>query len=106
MSSLVGYSAFKHFYLEMLAKDGDFSQLRSEIRNKLLKVCVMESTPSFVVSDGHFSIQPHFTKEALESFGKDFPHINFAGLKGQALTIELWSLELHCQETFTSQVNL
>jgi len=60
-------SAFKQLFTEFFNQGGDFNRVSKDLK-KPLKTYVKESYPHFLVTDGYFFVQPHFTKEAVAEF--------------------------------------
>jgi hypothetical protein len=55
-------SAFKTMIFELLAKNGDFTKVRDQIRNAKIKCWVKQTYPRFLISDGLFFTSAYFTK--------------------------------------------
>ncbi|CDW85312.1 UNKNOWN [Stylonychia lemnae] len=101
-------SAFKQLFTEFFNLGGDFSKVSKDLK-KPLKTYVKESYPHFLVTDGYFFVQPHFTKEAVAEFHQKFPNVNIVDLHDKVIVINTWSLELrrvNSAEVFTSYANL
>lgn len=61
-------SAFKTLIVNMLAAQGDFSQISESIRKSSIKCYVKETYPKFLISDGSYFISAYFTKDCLSKF--------------------------------------
>jgi hypothetical protein len=104
----VQQSAFKQLYTDMLAQGGDFSKVSKDLK-KPLKTYVKESYPFFLVTDGFFFVQAHFTKEAVAEFKSKFANVNITDLHDRVIVISNWSLEMrrvNSADLFTSYANL
>ena len=67
-----GPSAFKILFSEMINQaHGDWAKVNKDYK-KPLKCYVKEAYPYFLVTDGYFFIQAHFTREAVDEFRAKF----------------------------------
>lgn len=101
-------SAFKILITEMLQHNGDFKGIKEAIK-KPLKCYVKEAYPYFLVSDGYFFLQCHFTKEAVNEFHKSYGNVKIVDLTDKVVVLNKWSLEMNkvnSREVFTSYSNL
>jgi hypothetical protein len=92
----------------MLIHNGDFKGIKDSLK-KPLKCFVKEAYPYFLVSDGYFFLQCHFTKEAVAEFRKLFGNVKIVDLTEKVVVLNKWSLEMHrvnSREVFTSYSNL
>lgn len=108
MSKVAQQSAFKQLFTEVLAQGGDFSKVSKDLKRPL-KTYVKESYPHFLVTDGYFFVQAHFTKEAVAEFKSKFSNVNITELHDRVIVLNSWSLELHrvnSAEVFTSYGNI
>jgi len=108
MSKVSQQSAFKQLFTEVLAQGGDFSKVSKDLKRPL-KTYVKESYPHFLVTDGYFFVQAHFTKEAVAEFKSKFSNVNITELHDRVIVLNSWSLELHrvnSAEVFTSYGNI
>lgn len=85
-------SAFKIILTQYLRANGDMLKMPKAFRSSI--VClVKETTTFFMVTDGVFYTQCHFTPEALQEY-KTRNHIPLHLLQGYLIEISRWSLEL------------
>lgn len=108
MSKSAQQSAFKQLFTEILAQGGDFSKVSKDLKRPL-KTYVKESYPHFLVTDGYFFVQAHFTKEAVAEFKSKFANVNITELHDRVIVLNSWTLELrkvNSAEVFTSYGNL
>jgi hypothetical protein len=101
-------SAFKTLLVKFLQANGNMSQMPEKYRSTI-KCFVKESDPHFLITDGHYFIAGHFTKEALDSFKAKYKNHPLKGLSGFLINIERWTLELALVDStkaFTSYANL
>jgi len=108
MSKVAQQSAFKQLFTEMINQGGDFSKVSKDLK-KPLKTYVKESYPFFLVTDGFFFVQAHFTAEAVKEFRSKFGNVNITQLNDKVIVLNSWSLEMHkCNsaDLFTSYGNL
>ena len=87
-------SAFKQLFTQMIEAGGDAKGLSKAVSGQQIKVQVKESTPHFLVSDGHFFVPAYFTAEAVASFRTRCPNVSVEGLAGKIIQIQKWNLEM------------
>lgn len=107
-SGTIYQSAFKTLLVKFLEANGDMQKMPSKFRSAI-KCFVKESKPNFLITDGIFFIQGHFTKEALELHKARKPKHSIENLRGFLININKWHCELsHTDSTksFTSYANL
>lgn len=78
----------------MIGAGGDAKGLSKSVAGQQIKVHVKESTPHFLVSDGHFFVPAYFTAEAVASFRTRCPNVSVEGLAGKIIQIQKWNLEM------------
>ncbi|CDW80594.1 UNKNOWN [Stylonychia lemnae] len=86
----------------------DFEAIPLQLK-KSMRVGVQEHIAFFWVNDGYHFLEAVFTKEAVNEFRKNWPHLKFIGLKEKILLITKWSLrirEADSRKLFTSYQNL
>ena len=71
----------------------DFEAIPLQLRNSM-RVCVWENIPNMFVCDGYHFMEAVFTKEAVNEFRKNSPHIKFSSLKDKMLLLSKWSLKV------------
>jgi hypothetical protein len=101
-------SAFKQLFTEILNQGGDFSKVNKDLKRPL-KCYVKESYPYFLVTDGYFFVQAHFTKEAVAEFRSKFANVNITDLHDRVIVLNNWALEMrttNSADVFTSYANL
>ena len=69
---------------------------------KPMRVIMNENIPSVFISDGYFSIDANFTKEAIMEYKRNYSHIKFSALRDKILFLQKWSL--HLRQTDSSKV--
>ena len=102
-------SAFKTVFTDMVHNGGDYSKLSKDITKQMLKVFVKESSPYFLVSDGHFFVPAYFTRAALDEYDKKFSNVKVQDLSEKVILISNWTLELKKVDSnavFTSYAGL
>jgi hypothetical protein len=87
-------SAFKQLFTQMIEAGGDAKGLSKAVTGQQIKVQVKESTPHFLVSDGHFFVPAYFTAEAVASFRTRCPNVSVENLAGKIIQIQKWNLEM------------
>lgn len=85
--------AFKELFAEMLANNGRFHKLKSELRRPFTAY-VYTSVPKFFVSDGCHFVSTYFTKACIADFNKKNEKIGLTDLHGKFVNITEWSLNL------------
>ena len=90
MSKSAQQSAFKQLFTEILAQGGDFSKVSKDLKRPL-KTYVKESYPHFLVTDGYFFVQAHFTKEAVAEFKSKFANVNITELHDRVIVLNSWT---------------
>ena len=107
-SGITYKSCFKTLLVKFLQAEGNMAQMPAKYRSSI-KCFVKESQPHFLITDGHFFIAGHFTKEAIDSFKAKYKSHHMESLKGFLINIERWTLELALVDStkaFTSYANL
>ena len=107
-SGITYKSCFKTLLVKFLQAEGNMAQMPAKYRSSI-KCFVKESQPHFLITDGHFFIAGHFTKEAIDSFKAKYKSHPMESLKGFLINIERWTLELALVDStkaFTSYANL
>lgn len=69
----------------------DFNAVPLELR-KSLRLFVIDNIPYMWLSDGFHFIEALFTKDAVNEFRKNYPHVKFSGLRDKILFVNKWSL--------------
>ncbi len=103
-----GDSAFKQLFTEMFNQGCNFNSLKETLK-KPLKCYVKESFPYFLVSDGYFWVNCHFTPEAEKDFRSKFSSAHIVDLADKVIVLNKWHLEMkkvNSSEVFNSYHNL
>ena len=80
-------SAFKELFTQMIEAGGHSTDLSKTVSGQQIKVQVKESTPHFLISDGHFFVPAYFTPQAVASFGARCPDVAVENLPGKIIQI-------------------
>lgn len=71
----------------------DFEAVPLQLR-KSMRLCLWENIPYVWLSDGYHFIEGLFTKEAVNEFRKNYPHIKFSALRDKMILASKWSLRV------------
>lgn len=78
--------------------DAKFDSLPEEFK-KPIKLFFYDTIPMVQLGDGFTYIEAVFTKEAVNSFRKNFSHLRLGNLRDRLLKLTKWSLHLKQRES-------
>ena len=76
-----------------LDKNGQFDELPDEAK-KAMKLFFYDTIPMVQLADGHYHIEAVFTKEAVNSFRKNYSHLRLGQMRDRLLKLTKWSLQM------------
>lgn len=74
-----------------------------------MRLCLWENIPYVWLSDGYNFMEGLFTKEAVNEFRKNYPHIKFSALRDKMILASKWSLRVRqtdSRKDYTSYQNI
>jgi len=77
-----------HSYLQLFMKTGcDFENAFPKQAIKPFRLFVYENIPMVMLGDGFHFMEAEFTKDAINTFKKEYNHLSFNGLRDRVIYI-------------------